>query len=110
MKGTNDEFEVIQVFRSKWRYPHDDHIAALPWLTYPCFKKNSVAEKVLYSVFPHGTGLLAFDHEGTVVRRASFPIFEKDIGFPFYDGDVRKEALMDLRSGYSWSYYSDDDM
>lgn len=110
MKGTDDEFEVIQVFHSKRRYSYYDRIADLPWLTHPCFKKNSVAKKVLYSVFPNGIGLLAFDYKGTVVRRASWPIFENDIGFPFYNGDVLKEVLMDLRSQYNWSYSSDDDM
>ncbi|KAL6496504.1 hypothetical protein OROGR_029762 [Orobanche gracilis] len=107
-KGTDDEFEVIHVFNSKRRSPYYEHIAALPWLTHPFVKMDSDAKMVFDSVFPFGDGLLAFDHEGKVVRRAYHPIIEEDAGFPFYHGDLQKEALSDLRGIYSWG--SDDDI
>ncbi|KAL6496500.1 hypothetical protein OROGR_029758 [Orobanche gracilis] len=107
-KGTDDEFEVIHVFNSKRRSPYFEHIAALPWLTHPFVKMDSDARMVFDSVFPFGDGLLAFDHEGKVVRRAYHPIIEEDAGFPFYHGDLQMEALSDLRGVYSWD--SDDDI
>ncbi|KAL6496483.1 hypothetical protein OROGR_029741 [Orobanche gracilis] len=69
---------------------------------------DSDAKMVFDSVFPFGDGLLAFEHEGKVVRRAYRPIIEEDAGFPFYHGDLQKEALSDLRGVYSWG--SDDDI
>ncbi|KAL6579482.1 hypothetical protein OROMI_009698 [Orobanche minor] len=112
MKGTDNEFEVIQVFYSKKRYSYYKHGAALPWLMCPCFKKGCDVKKVLYSVFPAAADieLLAFDHEGTVVRIASNPTFEEDSDFPFYNDDMQKEVLMELRDLYNWDYPSIDDI
>lgn len=106
MTGTDNEYEVIQVFYSKREYSFYKHAAALPWLMYPCFKKGCDVKKVLYSVFPAAADIkfLAFDYKGTVVRIASNPTFEKDTDFPFYDGDMQEEVLMELRSEYNWDY------
>lgn len=96
MKGMDNEFEVIQVFYSKRRYSYYKHGTSLPWLMCPCFKMRCDVKKVLYSVFPAAADadvkLLAFDKEGTVVRIASNPTFEKDTNFPFYNGDIQKEV------------------
>ncbi|KAL6496489.1 hypothetical protein OROGR_029747 [Orobanche gracilis] len=49
-----------------------------------------------------------YGHEGQGARRASHPVTEEDIGYPFYHGYLQKEVLSDLRCTYNWG--SDDDI
>lgn len=99
MKGTSDEFEVIQV--------HDmgdvpQHAKSLPWLMYYPFDANSCPGNFV-GVVPGGSGsymrLVAFDRDGSLVRRTRIPTFG-DMVFPFYpggkNGDMKNEVLLEV--------------
>ncbi|KAL8103445.1 hypothetical protein AgCh_027866 [Apium graveolens] len=50
-------------------------------------------------------GLVAFDRDGTAVRRSTYPIIEKgNKDFPFNAGGLEKEALMEVTENYNWDY------
>lgn len=94
MKGTNDEFEVIYI-QTGWPRKCD---AVFPWLTHTSFCEDSIAGKLINSIFcGRDHGLLAFDRDGRVVRRATEAEVGKDMVFPFYkDGDMENEVLKEL--------------
>lgn len=94
MKGTSDEFEVIHVHHGKW----SDRVAtAMPWLIYIPFNEDSFAQKFIDDVFGGAySGLLAFDRDGSVVRRALYPaVGEKVFPFHVFD-DFENEVFVEL--------------
>lgn len=104
LKEKGDPFEVIHV-------PHtsagsSENVSTRPWLTCPPFPKESgKSDFKHHRVFRGGTGLLAFDADGKVVRRTILPRIKKgNECFPFYDGGLEKEALSDLEVYLDWPY------
>ncbi|KAL6568131.1 hypothetical protein OROHE_003815 [Orobanche hederae] len=96
MKGTDDEFEVIHILSDIGYY--DRFEAPMPWLMHTPFDRHSYACRFMSVVF-HGTGgLLAFDHDGSVVRVTRNPLLGDSKVFPFHHcGDMDNEVLLDVK-------------
>lgn len=96
MKGTDDEFEVIHI-RKEGIF--DSFAPAIPWLMHHPFHEDSYADKFIYLVFRGGyNGLLAFDRDGSVMRKTSFPELGENMVFPFFhDGDLKNEVLLEVK-------------
>lgn len=97
MKKKGDPFEVIHI-------PYEDmSSSAVPWLRCPPYPRNSGKHDFVCRVFRSVFGLLAFDGDGTVVRKTRYPRIQKgNVCFPFYDGGLEKEALKDSIQGFEW--------
>lgn len=82
MKGTDDEFEVIHI------RVHSCSVSlkkvAEPWLMHPHFPHDSYAGDYINSIFSRDYGLLAFDRDGSVVRKAGVIELGDSMIFPFY--------------------------
>ncbi|KAL6549243.1 hypothetical protein OROHE_009088 [Orobanche hederae] len=98
MKGTSDEFEVIQI--------HDmgdipENAKTLPWLMYYSFDADSCPGNFI-GLVPGGryVRLVAFDRDGSLVRRTTITSFGNNMVFPFYPGgkigDMKDEVLLEL--------------
>ncbi|XP_074381130.1 putative nucleoredoxin 2 [Apium graveolens] len=94
MKGTSDEFEVIHVHHGMRSYRV---VAAMPWLIHIPFNEDSFGHKFIDDAFRGvNSGLLAFDRDGSVVRRALWPAVGEEV-FPFHVyGDLENEVFADL--------------
>lgn len=78
----------------------------MPWLRHRTFRLKSNKYTLLHSVFRGGVGLVAFDHDGRIVRRTSYPTIEKgNKKFPFYTGGLVEEALKDLVHQFDWDHW-----
>lgn len=86
LKGTDDEFEVIQITDEPC--PKNELVANLPWFVLARGQDYSLSKWFKYI----DTLLMAFDQNGRVVRKTIYPTFE-DTNFPFYAGGIEKEAL-----------------
>lgn len=109
LKGTDDEFEVIQIFDLRELSHYKEHAADLPWLLHP-FDEGSHQLSLLLDASGDAQ-LLAFNDQGQVVRRATGPRFEvrEDARFPFYAaGDLEKEVYTELYKRFSWYYWLED--
>lgn len=90
MKGTYDEFEVIQIHEVG---KFECVAAGVPWLMHPPFDRTSDAGQVIARFFGSiCLGLVAFDCDGTVVRMTSSPAIGSMV-FPFYECDGMDEIL-----------------
>lgn len=97
MKGTDGEFEVIHVLCDMWY--HNKFEAPMPWLMHTPFSDDSYAVQFMFDAFGHQGGLLAFDHDGSVVRVTTKPLLGDSKIFPFYhDGDMENEVLLNVKS------------
>lgn len=109
MKGTNDEFEVIQIFNIRELSDYKEHVADVPWLVHP-LDEGSHWLSLLRGALSNAQ-LLAFNSHGQVVRRATRPCFKvnEDATFPFYAaGDLEKEVYTELYERFSWYYWHQD--
>lgn len=98
LKKMGDPFEVIHV-------PNKDtsSSSSVPWLRGPPFPENSDKRGLVFGVFRNAIGLVAFDGDGTVVRKTGYPhIQNKSVCFPFNDHGLEKEALKDLIQVFKW--------
>ncbi|WOG99017.1 hypothetical protein DCAR_0418363 [Daucus carota subsp. sativus] len=104
MKETDDAFEVIFVPK-KVGSPYGKHVfAAMPWLRHPHRPRRTNIVKLLCR-FRRGDGIVAFDRDGTVVRRSTAPSIERgNKEYPFYAGGLEKEALTEVTEKYNWDY------
>lgn len=69
----------------------------MPWLRHPPLPRRSNIAKLLCRLFRKAVGLVAFDRDGTVVRRSTYPSIEKgNMDFPFYGSGLEKEALIEV--------------
>ncbi|KAL6557070.1 hypothetical protein OROHE_006946 [Orobanche hederae] len=111
MKGPADEFEVIRILSrervEKWCL--ENLAAPVPWLIHPpC--NYSYASKLKGSTFRRDYGLLAFDRDGSVVRRTKVVEFGDSMIFPFYHNkDMDKEVLLDVEKHITFRIRGDDD-
>lgn len=96
MKGTNDEFEVIHLCKTKG-YSHGKNIAPTSWLSHPSRRLHNVSD----GVFKDDIGLYAFDRDGRVIMRTTEPSIKwRNVGFPF--GSIIKEILRKLVVKFEW--------
>lgn len=120
MKGTDDEFEVIHITKlctddefggidiRKLLCLKTEHVANLPWFVLPLSQDYDECLSILFDLSFFQSccpSLIAFDRDGRVVRKTVSPMFE-DIDFPFYAGDLEKEALSQLLNAFSWNMFS----
>ncbi|KAL6538231.1 hypothetical protein OROGR_012219 [Orobanche gracilis] len=109
LKGTGDEFEVIHIVQESYHYEtkKQHHIVNLPWFVQPAAgAANKGYEcKVFnfykkYGFYNGGRSIVAFDRDGTIVRRTIYPTVE-DLKFPFYasGGGLKQEASSQLVGG-----------
>lgn len=105
MKGTDGEFEVIDIYTPDGRGPELD--LDVPWLMYPLSENFLHASYFLplefdIRYFKSGkvydvgskTRLHAFDQDGMIVRDTTLPTMG-DMNFPFNISGMEKEALLD---------------
>ncbi|KAL6550438.1 hypothetical protein OROMI_020926 [Orobanche minor] len=109
MKVTDDEFEVIHILGKacvgKWCL--ENFAAPVPWLIHPpC--NYSYASKLKGSTSRRDYGLLAFDRDGSVVRRMKVVEFGDSMIFPFYH-NMDKEVLLDVEKHITFRIRGDDD-
>ncbi|KAL8110213.1 putative nucleoredoxin 1 [Apium graveolens] len=111
MKGKDDGFEVISV-TYKDKHPlfslksKDKDVASVPWLRHRPFGMKSKSLELLLRIFKEDYGLLAFDHDGRVVRRTSHPTIERgNMDFPFYSGSLEKELLKEINTKFEDDCY-----
>lgn len=105
MKETHGAFEVIYVPKKKGSSYSKHLVAIMPWLRHPPLHRRSNIAKLLCRRFRKAVGLVAFDRDGTVVRRTAYPSIEKgNEDFPFYAGGLEKEALIEVTEYYNWDY------
>ncbi|KAL8103443.1 putative nucleoredoxin 1-1 [Apium graveolens] len=105
MKETDDAFEVIYIPKKQGSSYGKHVLATLPWLRHPPLPRGSHIAKKLCCLFRKAVGLVAFDRDGTAVRRSTYPIIEKgNKDFPFNAGGLEKEALMEVTENYNWDY------
>lgn len=116
IKGADDEFEVIYITFGEKEAVYKDMIFDVPWL----FALESGLLPVDLSLYccycvcepPYGCGcppswcgrnsaLLAFDRDGTLVRRSLRLEFD-ETDFPFYAADMEEEALLELNAHHDW--------
>ncbi|KAL6584693.1 hypothetical protein OROMI_003982 [Orobanche minor] len=96
MKGTDDEFEVIHILSDIGYY--DRFEAPMPWLMHTPFDRHSHACRFMSTVFNGTGGLLAFDHDGSVVRVTRNPLLGDSKVFPYHHcGDMDNEVLLDVK-------------
>lgn len=105
-KGTDEEFEVIQLLDS------DDleHVADVPWLVQFLVDEDpSDLLEMLRDAFGNAQ-FVAFDLQGQVVRRAEFLEIDggDDLKFPFYAGGLEKEIYNELYKLFHWNYWHKD--
>ena len=101
MKGTDNEFEVVHICKNKEGYSYGKNIAPISWLRHPSRHPShryglNVLE-IFTRVFRRGSvvGLLAFDRDGSLVRRTPYPsIVKENVDFPF--GVMEEEFLREL--------------
>lgn len=106
MKNTDDEFEVIHAPYEYVASSYGESLGTVPWLRHRTFRLKSNKYTLLHSVFRGGVGLVAFDHDGRIVRRTSYPTIEKgNKKFPFYTGGLVEEALKDLVHQFDWDHW-----
>ncbi|XP_074369425.1 putative nucleoredoxin 1 [Apium graveolens] len=92
LKGTDDEFEVIQITDELCSKTED--VANLPWFVQHCGQDYSLSKWFNFYLkdgWYTSTLLIAFDQNGRVVRKTIHPTFE-NTNFPFYAGGLEKEA------------------
>lgn len=91
LKGTDDEFEVIQITDEPCS--KNELVANLPWFVLARGEDYSLSKWFnFYLGWCTNTFLMAFDQNGRVVRKTIDPTIE-DKNFPFYAGGLEKEAL-----------------
>lgn len=109
LKGTTDEFEVIHIRgESSDNESKVDQIENLPWFVQLAGASHGWKNNLFnfyfykcYTCYLGGCSVIAFDRDGRVVRRTTFPTVE-DLYFPFYDGSLEKEALSQLVSAFQY--------
>lgn len=103
MKGTKIEFEVIHICEDQLS-SSSKHVATMSGLRLPV-RAGSDEYKLIFRVLRQGYGLLAFDSDGRLVRRAVCPSIKRDnMDFPFYAGSLEKDVLRELKVRFSWYY------
>lgn len=110
-KGTDDEFEVIHIQKSP---SGNKFVACLPWLVHYYGEGYSLPTELEGSLFsfqyddrPKGIEdclLLAFERDGSIVRKSFDPTFDYDV-FPFYAGGLEKEFLDQIDYNLGWYYW-----
>lgn len=102
MKSTDDEFEVIRITNLCSKM---EHVANLPWFVLPLGQDYDSCVSILFdpllSRYRGCTSLIAFDRDGRVVRKTIVRTFD-DKDFPFYAGDLEKEAMSQLDNVLVW--------
>lgn len=109
MKGTDGEFEVIQLLDLGEQSDYKEHATDIPWLVHP-FEESSHWLSLLLDAAGDAR-LLAFNRHGQVVRRATYLCFEvgEDAKFPFSAaGDLEKEVYAELYRRFSWYCWHQD--
>lgn len=95
-----DPFEVIHAPQVRIGSLYVEYVSSMPWLS--C-RKELYKREVVWRHLRGGSGLLAFDGDGRVVRKTIFPRIQRgNMCFPFYDGGLEEEALKDLIQGFQW--------
>lgn len=103
-KETDNASEVIYVSKIKGPSSGKHFVASMPWLRHPPLRRRSRIAMLL-GRFREAVGIVAFDRDGTVVRRSTSPLIEKgNKDFPFYSGGLEEEALMEFTEEYNWDY------
>lgn len=103
-KETDDAFEVIYVSKKQGSSYVKHFAATMPWLRHPPLRRRSSIAKLL-GRFREAVGIVAFDGDGTVVRRSTSPSVEKgNKDFPFYAGGLEEEALIEVTENNNWDY------
>ncbi|XP_074363261.1 putative nucleoredoxin 1 [Apium graveolens] len=101
MKGTDDEFEVIHIYRGVYINRDKKIVASFPWFMHAHLDQGSEARKYINRVWPDvltNCGLIAFDQEGSIVRMKKDPELGQNMVFPFYqDGDMENEVSLHVR-------------
>ncbi|XP_074364044.1 putative nucleoredoxin 1-1 [Apium graveolens] len=101
MKGTDDEFEVIHIYRGVYINRDKKIVASFPWFMHAHLDQGSEARKYINRVWPDvltNCGLIAFDQDGSIVRMKKDPELGQNMVFPFYqDGDMENEVSLHVR-------------
>ncbi|XP_074350614.1 putative nucleoredoxin 1 isoform X2 [Apium graveolens] len=110
-KGTGDEFEVIHIKKS---LSNNKFVAGLPWLVHYYGEGYSLPAELEESIFnfqyDHGLKptqkclLLAFERDGSIVRKTFKPTFDNNL-FPFFAGGLEEEFLDQINFALRWSYW-----
>ncbi|KAL8149690.1 hypothetical protein AgCh_006635 [Apium graveolens] len=120
MKGTDDEFEVIYKKDSLSSIkPYGDWIPPdyneLPWSAHYYDAGYSLPKELEQRIFDFNCSsgrkgsrlcfLVAFERDGSLVRRTFHPTFN-DVDFPFFAGGLKEEYLDQLDYYYGWLYWN----
>lgn len=108
MKGTEDEFEVIHITKLSAK---TEHVANLPWFVQPLGEDYTACLSLLFDLefitycYGGSAKLIAFDRDGSVVRKTVLPTCE-NMDFPFYAGGLEDEAVFQLFMLFGWDCLS----
>lgn len=105
MKGTYDDFEVIQIYNLRELSDYGEHVADVPWPVHPFDEDSPVVSMLLDA--SGDAWLLAFNRHRQVIKRATNSLFDirEDSAFPFsFDFKLEKEVYREIYKRFGWEY------
>ncbi|KAL1825846.1 probable nucleoredoxin 2 [Daucus carota subsp. sativus] len=105
LKGTYDDFEVIQIYNLRELSDYGEHVADVSWPVHP-FDEDSPGVSMLLDA-SGDTWLLTFNRHRQVIKRATISLFDirEDSAFPFsFNFELEKEVYREIYKRFGWEY------